>query len=226
MTPPSDLRQTPMSPGDALSDESRLARGDGRYRVNELFYSVQGEGRHAGTMMVFVRFSDCNLRCARSNAGFDCDTEFTSGLAKSASEILDDARRLSPKCRWLLLTGGEPGLQVDPPLIDAAHGAGYRIAIETNGTVRLPPGIDWITVSPKSAEHTLRQRVASEVKYVRSAGMALPETVVRADHHLVSPAFQPDGSVRLEDLDWCLSLIAENPAWLLSLQLHKLIARR
>jgi len=112
-------------------------------------------------------------------------------------------------------------------LIDALHDTGWKIAIETNGTIALPPGIDWICVSPKSAEHTLRQRRASEVKYVRAHGMALPESSVQADHYLISPAFQPDGSVRIEDLRWCVDLVKKHPQkWNLTVQYHKLLGVR
>jgi len=86
------------------------------YVVNEIFYSVQGEGRLAGTPMVFVRFADCNLRCSWKNAGFDCDTEFMSGRELGLSEIFDEAERLNSKKGWMLLTGGEPSLQLDQAL--------------------------------------------------------------------------------------------------------------
>jgi organic radical activating enzyme len=110
---------------------------------------------------------------------------------------------------------------VDAPLIDALHGAGLRLAIETNGSLALPPGLDWVTVSPKVAEHAIRQRTADEVKYVRGHGQAIPETVVRADHYLISPAFDGPHLDR-RTLDWCIRLVAENPPWRLSVQQHKL----
>jgi 7-carboxy-7-deazaguanine synthase len=202
-------------------------RDEGTYIVNEVFYSVQGEGRLAGTPMVFVRFADCNLRCSWKNAGFDCDTEFMSGRQRSIDEILEEAEKLNPKRGWMLLTGGEPGLQLDDNFIRSAHERGWRLAIETNGTVKLPEGVEWICVSPKSAEHTLQQRRANEVKYVRHVGMSIPEPAIEADHNLISPAFQADGSIRPEDLDWCLRLVKENPdRWSLSIQYHKFLKVR
>ena len=199
----------------------------GKYLVNEIFYSLQGEGKKAGTPMVFVRFADCNLRCSLVNAGFDCDTEFSSGRELSAEEILSEAQALNPKKGWLLFTGGEPGLQLDQALVEAAHSAGWRLAIETNGTIKLPDGIDWICVSPKSAEHTIRQRVANEVKYVRRHGMAIPEPSIEAEHYLLSPAFQPNGAVAREDLEWIVQLIKENPQkWGLTIQYHKILGIR
>ena len=192
-----------------------------RYTVNEIFYSLQGEGVRAGTPNLFLRFARCNLSCRVETHGFDCDTEFESGRPLTIVEILAEMAVLSADCRWVVLTGGEPALQVDPELIEAFQGAGYQLAIETNGSVLLPPGIDWVTVSPKVAEHALRQRTAHEVKYVRGYGQALPRTVVEAEHYLLSPAF--DGpEVDARTLDWCIRLVRENPPWRLSVQQHKL----
>jgi 7-carboxy-7-deazaguanine synthase len=191
-----------------------------KYRINEIFYSVQGEGVRAGCPSLFLRFSKCNLLCTVASHGFDCDTEFESGVDMTIEGIVAALADLSADCRWVLLTGGEPGLQVDQELVDALHRAGYRLAIETNGTVALPSGLDWVTVSPKVPEEALRQRQADEVKYVCAAGQAIPETVVRADHYLISPAF--DGDVLSpETLAWCLDLVRRNPGWRLSVQQHK-----
>jgi len=192
-----------------------------RYLVNEIFYSLQGEGVRAGTPNLFLRLARCNQECRVETHGFDCDTEFESGRWLGAPEIVAEARQLSAACGWLVLTGGEPALQVDRELIDALHAAGLRLAIETNGSLELPPGLDWITVSPKVAEHAIRQRAAHEVKYVRAHGQALPRTVVEAEHFLISPAFDGDALDR-RALDWCIRLCKENPPWRLSVQQHKL----
>ncbi len=206
------------------SHKATRTRPPGTYIVNEIFYSVQGEGRKAGTPMVFVRFADCNLRCSLTNAGFNCDTEFMSGRTLRAQEILHECEQLNSKKGWMLLTGGEPGLQLDEAFISEARGAGWKLAIETNGTVELPQGIDWVCVSPKSAEHTVKQRTANGVKYVRRHGMGLPETSIEAEHYLISPAFQADGTVDRHDLEWCMGLIKENPTtWCLAIQYHKLL---
>ena len=192
-----------------------------RYLVNEIFYSLQGEGVRAGTPNLFLRLSRCNLACTVETHGFDCDTEFESGRRLTSAEILDEFRALSSTCDWVVVTGGEPALQLDAGLVGAFHAAGYKLAVETNGSLSLPPGIDWITVSPKVAEHAIRQRTAHEVKYVRGYGQAIPKTVVQAEHHLISPAF--DGAeVDPRTLDWCIRLCKENPPWRLSVQQHKL----
>ncbi len=193
------------------------------YTVNEIFYSVQGEGLRAGTANIFLRFSGCNLQCKRETEGFDCDTEFTSGRKMTATEIVDTCRQIAPHANAIILTGGEPSLQIDEPLIAALKKVVPFLAIETNGTNPLPSGIDWITVSPKTAEHTLRQKVAHEVKYVRAQHQAIPKPSIEAQHYLISPACQADGSYRRADLQWCVELVKENPKWKLSLQTHKLL---
>jgi 7-carboxy-7-deazaguanine synthase len=192
-----------------------------RYLVNEIFYSLQGEGVRAGTPNLFLRLSRCNLTCKVETHGFDCDTEFESGRWLTLDEILAEFRALSESCGWIVLTGGEPALQTDRELIDGLHAAGYKLAIETNGSFALPEGIDWITVSPKVAEHAIRQRTAHEVKYVRGHGQAIPKTVVEAEHYLISPAFE-GAEADPRTLDWCIRLCKENPPWRLSVQQHKL----
>ncbi len=114
------------------------------YSINEIFYSLQGEGRWSGTPMVFVRFSACNLRCPF------CDTDFSMGKRMSADEIITEAERIGAGCGRVVFTGGEPSLQLDRKLVKAFHDKGYFIHIETNGTGKLPEGIDWTTLSPKS----------------------------------------------------------------------------
>jgi len=208
----------------------------GLYHVNEVFGSVQGEGLHAGLAHLFVRFAGCNLACSKdSPQGFDCDSEFTSGrelsLAELLHEVAEERQRLGGRIEWVCLTGGEPALQVDRRLLDGLHALGFSVAIETNGTVALVDEagealpIDWITVSPKTAEHSIRQTRAHEAKYVRAYGQGLPKTQILAEHYLISPAFDgPELDPRA--VHWCLGLITENPSWRLSLQTHKWIGVR
>jgi len=190
------------------------------YRINEIFYSLQGEGIRAGTAALFLRFSGCNLQCRVETHGFDCDTEFVSGRSLTLEQIIAELREASATCEWIILTGGEPALQVDRELIDGLHAAGFKLAIETNGSIELPEGLDWITVSPKVAEHAIRQRTADEVKYVRAYGQAIPETVVKAEHKLISPAFRGD-MLDAKTLAWCIQLVKDSPEWRLSVQQHK-----
>lgn len=208
------------------------------YTVNEIFWSPQGEGMRAGEMSVFIRFTGCNLRCRvepgpDSPGGFDCDTEFASGRKLTAPEIVAEARAVVGKPEewylgrpaadmpWVVFTGGEPALQVDADLVAALHTAGFRCAIETNGSKNVDGlGLDWITVSPKVAEHAVRQLTATEVKYVRGYGQALPKPACRGTYQLVSPAF--DGlTLDSRAVAWCVQLIRENPEWRLSMQQHK-----
>lgn len=132
------------------------------YKINEVFYSLQGEGFFAGRAAVFVRFSGCNLKCPF------CDTVFKTFEEITAAQLL---RRINPwkRCQFVILTGGEPTLQVDDILIDALHQDGWQIAMETNGTNTVPNGVDWVTVSPKAAfvkNGNIIVKKASEVKVV------------------------------------------------------------
>ena len=201
-----------------------------RLYVNDIFYSLQGEGVRAGTPNVFVRLSGCNLQCSGTvvDQAYQplCDTEFVSQRPMGYSAIVARCKQLSPDCRWMILTGGEPTLQVHRGVADYFHDAGYLLAIETNGTQNVDHlGLDWICVSPKVAEHALKQRTAHEVKYVRAYGQGIPKTQVEADHYVLSPAWNGD-HLDKETLTWCLQLARDNPPWRVSMQLHKLWAIR
>lgn len=202
--------------------------------VNECYLSIQGEGVRTGTANVFVRFSHCNLKCdiapgPKSPGGFACDTEFASGRRMTWDELVAYIETVAPDWRstgrWLILTGGEPGLQLSAALIDFLHAAGYLLAIESNGSVELPPGLDWITISPKVAEHAIKQLSANEVKYVRGYGQAIPSPVIKADNQIISPAFNGT-NLDSATLRWCEQLVLENPRWRLGVQLHKLLTQR
>lgn len=200
------------------------AQADGHYTVNEIFCSLQGEGVRAGTLNHFVRFSGCNMTCKVETHGFDCDTEFASGRKLTAQEIMQELQTLNPICRSVIFTGGEPLLQLDSELTHLLKDNGYYIAIETNGSKALEPTVmvDWITCSPKVAEHAVRLKRASELKYVRGYGQGIPKPTCISMNLLISPAF--DGMMMdRRALDWCIKLIHENPYWRLSLQTHKFI---
>ena len=201
-----------------------------QYIVNEVFYSLQGEGLRAGQASVFVRFSHCNLACNEAEHGFDCDTEFASGRRMARAElherITDELSHYGVENSvirpWLLFTGGEPSLQLDQDLVDHFKDAGYLMAIETNGTREIPDGLDWVCVSPKTAEHTMRvSRHIDELKYVRNVGQGLPSPSLKADNLLLSPAYNPTGNVNHAAMLHCINLCKRFPPWRLSVQQHK-----
>ena len=195
-----------------------------KYRINECFCSLQGEGVRAGTLNHFIRFTGCNMRCDMepgplSPGGFACDTEFESGRWMSGPEIRSFLNELNPKCKSIIYTGGEPGLQLDAELVRTMQG--YYQAIETNGTIDVTGlGLDWITLSPKVAEHAIKCMKADEIKYVRGYGQAIPKPAATSQYYLISPAFE-GSELDNRTLAWCIQLIKENPEWRLSVQQHK-----
>lgn len=189
-----------------------------KYKINEIFYSPQGEGARSGSMNVFIRFSGCDMTC-----GF-CDTEFESGIDMKANEIVQRVVELMPEPRSVILTGGEPALQYDEELQSALEAAGAMIAIETNGGTKLKARTDWISISPKVAEHVVETNFpegASELRYVRHLGQAIPSPKIYAAYYYLSPEFRGN-MLQRESFDHCLKLVKENPKWRLSVQQHKL----
>ena len=207
------------------------------YAVKEIYYTLQGEGAQAGRPAVFCRFAGCNLwsgREADREAAICtfCDTDFVSVDGPGGGKF-GDAASLAKAClkAWrgnsgtppfLVLTGGEPMLQVDDPLITALHAAGFEIAIETNGTLPVPRSIDWICVSPKAGAPLL-QRSGDELKLVYPQEALDPAEVEGLDfqHFLLQPIDIGDdaGKTLRATIDYCL----EHPKWRLSLQTHKLL---
>lgn len=201
----------------------------GFYQIKEIFYSVQGEGVLAGIPMTFLRFSLCNLRCTIASAGFDCDTDFIGGRLMSVQEIVQELVKYPSQ--YVLVTGGEPTLQLDDQLVDALLEHGYRLCLETNGTNPIPKREmwHWVTVSPKSAWHTIRVRDPDELRVVLAHGMALPnisDIPLQAKQYVVSVRFQPDGGIAPEDMEWAIEQVKQHPEWRLSLQWHKLVKIR
>lgn len=210
------------------------------YAVKEMFYTLQGEGAQSGRPAVFCRFAGCNLWSGREEDRASavcrfCDTEFvgTDGLGggrfAGATELAARIASLWPADdqrgrRWVVLTGGEPLLQVDQALIDALHACDFAIAIETNGTLEAPAGIDWICVSPKAGA-AWRQRAGHELKVIwPQAGIDLEEMESAGfEHRFLQPM---DGSDRLANTRLCIEQCLARPAWKLSLQTHKIIGIR
>jgi 7-carboxy-7-deazaguanine synthase len=211
------------------------------YSVKEIFYTLQGEGARAGRPAVFCRFAGCNLWTGReadretATCNF-CDTDFV-GIDGDGGGKFADADALAAACRnawrgnsgtppFVVLTGGEPMLQVDEALITALHAAGFEIAIETNGTLPVPRSIDWICVSPKAGA-PLVQRSGDELKLVYPQSEIEPAALEHLDfaHFLLQPMDQ--GALKTADnvraaIDYCLA----HPKWRLSLQTHKLLGLR
>ncbi|MEZ5915659.1 MAG: 7-carboxy-7-deazaguanine synthase [Parvularculaceae bacterium] len=206
------------------------------YSVKECFLTLQGEGAQTGRAAVFLRFSGCNLWSGlerdRKGAACDfCDTDFV-GVDGDGGGKFADADRLAahiasfwPKAAsgraLVVCTGGEPLLQLDAALIGALHARGFEIAVETNGTIAAPDGIDWICVSPKG-ENTLAQTRGDELKLVFPQPLAPPERFVHLafNHFFVQPMDGPD---RERNTALAIDYCRKNPQWRLSVQTHKLI---
>ncbi|MFS0738626.1 7-carboxy-7-deazaguanine synthase [Sphingomonas sp. 1P06PA] len=212
------------------------------YAVKEMFLTLQGEGLQVGRRAVFCRFAGCNLWSGREQdretaACTFCDTEFVGldgdggGRYPDAAALAAAARRLwsgwieEPGGRPLIvLTGGEPMLQVDDALVDALHGAGFEIAIETNGTLPVATGIDWICVSPKAGNPVV-QRSGNELKLVwPQPGVDWKEMEAwDFAHFLIQPM---DGTNQVDARNAAMKFVMMHPRWRLSLQTHKLIGLR
>jgi 7-carboxy-7-deazaguanine synthase len=197
------------------------------YSIKEIFYSLQGEGLNTGRAAVFVRFSGCNLACPF------CDTDFSGadgpvgGIYDGPSDIAIAMKACLPSLvrgtipHLAVMTGGEPALQVDAALIRELHNSAWEVAIETNGTLPIPPGIDWITVSPK-AQTNLVVTAGSELKLLYSQKGIEPADFEGLDfeHFIIQPIDDAAGSENLQDaIAYCLA----HPRWRLGIQLHKMI---
>jgi len=169
---------------------------------------------------VFVRFAGCNLNCTKEVQGFDCDTDHEMKMQFDRGDLVRKILSTAEKCRVVVFTGGEPALQLDKKLLIELKRFGFFLAVETNGTKRLPQGLDWITVSPKGYPVVVEK--AHELKYVLKMGLAIPEPCITADHLVIQPA--EDIQKRRNNtynLRHCIRLVKENPRWRLSTQLHK-----
>ena len=206
------------------------------YTIKEIFYTLQGEGRNAGRAAVFCRFAGCNLWSGREVDRLTavcqfCDTDFVGSDGPGGGRFATAADLASAvKAAWqgdhsarpfAVLTGGEPLLQVDEALIDALHALEIEIAIETNGTLKPPPGIDWVCVSPKSGAPLVVTR-GNELKLVYPQIGAEPEQFEQLgfDHFLLQPM---DGPKREANTAAAIAYCMANPRWRLSLQTHKLL---
>jgi 7-carboxy-7-deazaguanine synthase len=206
------------------------------YSIKEIFYTLQGEGAHAGRPAVFCRFSGCNLWTGRESDRASaictfCDTDFVGtdgergGKFRDAASLAAGIDGLWPlthtASKYVVFTGGEPLLQLDVPLIEAMHAKGFTVAIETNGTLVVPPGVDWVCVSPKMGARLVVEK-GNELKVVvPQVGQALS-----AYEHLDFDNFylQPmDGPLLAHNTRLAIETCRSNPQWKLSIQTHKLL---
>ena len=194
-------------------------------RVNDIFYSLQGEGHNTGRAAVFIRFAGCNLRCPF------CDTEFDTYREMTAEEIVADISTYP--ARFIVLTGGEPTLQVDESFVDLLHQHGFEVAMESNGTRPAPNNLDWLTVSPKVLRgeriEERGERLPDELKVVFDENTD-PETYLPSPstlHHSPILYLQPCDTGNAERnaiiINRCVDYIKKHPQWRLSLQTHKLV---
>jgi len=185
-------------------------------RVNEIFYSLQGEGRYAGTPAVFVRFAGCNLRCSF------CDTEFESYTEMTEEEIV--AEIIQYPCTTVILTGGEPTLQLTSSLLQKICESKRNIHIETNGTHLLPEGpIHWVTCSPKTNAESVHIQRIDELKVVYQGQDLTQFESIQAKVHSLQPCDTGDAERNQEILSQTIDYILKHPLWSLSLQTHKMI---
>jgi 7-carboxy-7-deazaguanine synthase (Cx14CxxC type) len=209
------------------------------YSVKEIFYTLQGEGRNAGRAAVFCRFAGCNLWSGREADRADaicrfCDTDFVGtdgtggGRFTSAPELAAAIAKTWPKpaggAPLAVLTGGEPLLQLDSALIAALHAQGFEIAVETNGTIAPPPGIDWLCVSPKAGAPLLVTG-GDELKLVFPQPGAAPDEfeALAFRHFLLQPM---DGPAQAANTQAATAYCLANPRWRLTLQTHKFLGLR
>jgi 7-carboxy-7-deazaguanine synthase (Cx14CxxC type) len=205
------------------------------YSIKELFYTLQGEGVHSGRPAVFCRFAGCNLWSGREEDRASavcnfCDTDFVGtdgpggGRFKTPEDLVAAASKLWPQGhdasqRFVVCTGGEPLLQLDETLLEAFHQASFEVAIETNGTLPIPPGVDWVCVSPKSTAKLVATR-AHELKLVFPQADLEPIQLgsFPCEHRFIQPMDGPNRQHNTQlAVDYCLA----NPQWKLSFQTHK-----
>jgi 7-carboxy-7-deazaguanine synthase (Cx14CxxC type) len=204
------------------------------YTVKEIYYTLQGEGANTGRPAVFLRFSGCNLWTGREEDRANaicqfCDTDFVGGTKYATAEML--AEEVAGQWfgngtskRFIVITGGEPLLQLDEPLIASLHDTGFEIAVETNGTIEAPKGLDWICMSPKAGT-IIKQRSGNELKLIYPQPGLTPPELERLDfeHFFLQPMDGPEIDQNTElAARYCL----EYPRWRLSLQTHKLLGIR
>jgi 7-carboxy-7-deazaguanine synthase len=194
------------------------------YLVNDIWYTLQGEGYWTGRPAAFVRFSRCNLWTGREEDRATaictfCDTDFTAAERMTTCNVLDRIDDLAPNPMMVVFTGGEPSLQLDAKLVDFLHERGHYVAIETNGTRRLPVGLDWVCVSPKAGTE-LAVKTGDELKvvYPQDLNFGWLLGCTNFTHYWLSPM---DGPNLQENTKLAVEYVLEHPQWRLNIQSHK-----
>lgn len=195
-------------------------------RVNEIFYSLQGEGFNTGMPAVFIRFSGCNLQCPF------CDTNHADGKEMTEGDIIEEVSKYN--ANLVVVTGGEPALQLTESLVEMLHLLGKTVAVETNGTIELPENVDWITLSPK--DMFLGEKAKPVLKYADELKIVFDENICKDDVHIVStyaninvqhrflqPCDTGDPEKNKEIIQKTIEYCKEHPEWRLSLQTHKML---
>ena len=190
-------------------------------KVNEIFYSLQGEGYHTGKAAVFVRLSGCNLKCPF------CDTDFSKYTEMTEEQIVDNVCKLSIDCHFVVITGGEPTLQDTTLLIDMLHQNGYKVAMESNGTRKAPYNVDWLTISPKKSflknGGDVVVKKCNELKLVFNGEYEPQDFGIKADHYYLQPCDVKEPERNSEIINKVVEYIKTNPIWKLSLQTQKIL---
>ena len=188
-------------------------------KVNEIFYSIQGEGAHTGTPALFIRFAGCNLKCPF------CDTDHQSGTEMTEGDIIGQVANVPAKL--VVITGGEPGLQLTESLVSKLHMMGKTVAVETNGTKDLPKNVDWITISPKhpfvGAVGTPVLTKCNELKLVFDGRVQPWWYLIEADHYYLQPCDTGDKEKNQQIIEELITFVKQNPTWKISLQTQKLL---
>ena len=192
------------------------------YRINEIFYSLQGEGYHSGTPAVFVRFSGCNLCCVF------CDTQYQSGNIMSSQEIVDEVNKY-PNAPLIVLTGGEPSLFINVAFVEELkQKTGKQITIETNGTRPLPGNLDWVTLSPKTGfdggeVEPCVLKACDELKVVYLGQDLAQYDDIEAKYRFLQPCFVENEEQRKANMQACVEAVKSHLNWRLSLQIHRVL---
>lgn len=190
-------------------------------KVNEIFYSIQGEGANSGMAAVFIRLSGCNLKCPF------CDTDFMAYTEMSETEIVEQVNKIARKCNNVVITGGEPTIVDTEMLIDLLHANNYFVMMESNGTRQPPYNLDWLTISPKEQyvgkAGKPKVHLCDEVKVVFDGEHQPKDFGITAHFYFLQPCDTGNESKNKEIIKQCVEYIKANPKWKMSLQIQKIL---